>query len=238
MSKSHSAPNDDARAHHGTGEPILHPSEHPKLVLTIAVTVIVAITAGGFVLDFTEPDLALAVAINHAHVGWFGRLASAVYRLLEPGPAITITVAATGIIWWARKDIRPAAAFAGVVAVTWVPSDAIKLLVGRPRPPLAELADPYSPFQTDSSYPSGHVVFVTAFLIALAMLLGHSRRRTVIRWLTPILVIAVAIALTVDAVHYPTDVLASIAWSIAVAPAARLIWVDHIMANIPWLRPN
>ncbi|MEN0102741.1 MAG: hypothetical protein AAGC90_07430, partial [Curtobacterium sp.] len=41
----------------------------------------------------------------------------------------------------------------------------------------------------------------------------------------------------IDAVHYPTDALASVAWALAVAPAARLVWVDWLMPRIPYLRP-
>lgn len=33
----------------------------------------------------------------------------------------------------------------------------------------------------------------------------------------------------VDAVHYPSDIAASVAWALAVAPAARLVWVDSVM---------
>jgi hypothetical protein len=49
----------------------------------------------------------------------------------------------------------------------------------------------------------------------------------------PILVIAVSLA--IDAVHYPTDIAASIVWSLALAPASRLVWVDWVMPRIPFL---
>ena len=49
------------------------------------------------------------------------------------------------------------------------------------------------------------------------------------------LIVLVALALAVDAVHYPTDISASVAWSLAVAPAARLVWVDWVMPRVPVL---
>lgn len=219
-------------------EPILEAPGRPRLLVAVAVAAIALIVVAGFVLDFTEPDLPLAVATNRLHVGVVGTASSTVYRVFEPAPAIAITVAVTGIIWWVRKNIRPATAFAGVVAVTWVPSDAVKLLIGRPRPPMSALPHPYAPFQTDSSYPSGHVVFITAFVIALAMLLRSSRWGTLVRALAPLIVILAGTALTIDAVHYLSDVLASILWSAAVAPVARMAWVGYVMTRVRWLDPR
>jgi undecaprenyl-diphosphatase len=43
----------------------------------------------------------------------------------------------------------------------------------------------------------------------------------------------VGLAVVSDGLHYPTDVLASIAWALAMAPTARLIVVD---AGVGWLR--
>lgn len=125
-----------------------------------------------------------------------------------------------------RRRLQPS-----VVALTWIPSDLAKILVERPRPDAQLLAHPYSPAQVDASYPSGHTVFIAAFVIAALYLLGGTRWFRTALVIGIVLVAVVALSLVIDAVHFPTDVLASIVWSLAVAPAARLVWVDWILAR-------
>ncbi|MBT2504160.1 phosphatase PAP2 family protein [Curtobacterium sp. ISL-83] len=192
----------------------------------------------GFVLRASEPDAALADAFNTLHTGTVAAVTNLVYHVFSPVPAIAITAAVTALIWALRKDVRAAAAFAGVVALTWIPSDIVKIVVHRPRPDVYLLTHAYTPLQVDASYPSGHTVFVTAFVIALILVTRHTRWSRLVCVLGVLLIAGVAMSLLIDAVHYPTDVIASILWALAVAPAARLIWVDLLMRRIPILRPN
>lgn len=218
--------------------PILERSPVPLTTIVVAVVVAVVLIIVGFVLRATEPDAHLAQALNQLHVGGLALLTNTVYHVFSPAEAIIITVIVTGIIWWRQRDIRPAAAFAGLVAVTWIPSDIVKIIVHRPRPDVHLLAHAYTPYQVDASYPSGHTVFVTALVIGLVYVLRRTRWERLTIVLGTILVIIVLVSLTIDAVHYPTDVLASVVWALGVAPAARVVWVDWIMARIPFLRPE
>lgn len=214
---------------------ILVPTAYPLATGTIAVVAVVVITVLGFVLG--DVDLGLAQALNRLHTGALGAFTSGVYHAISPGPAIIVTVVVTGLIWALQRNIRPAAAFAGVVAITWVPSDLAKELVHRARPDTALLAHPF-PVQPDPSYPSGHTVFMVAFVIALTWLLRDTRWHTVAVVLGSLAVVVVAVSVSIDAVHYPSDALASVAWALAVAPAARLVWVDLLMPRLPYLRPD
>lgn len=215
---------------------ILRPSQHPLAILVTAAITIVALTSIGFVLASHPIDVALSQALNMSYAGSMGRLTNTVYKLFSPIPAILITVVATAVIWALSRQLRVAAAFAGVVAATWIPSDLIKLAVHRPRPDIHLMTHPFFPVQLDPSYPSGHTVFIAAFVIAVIFVLRGTRWLPLAVILGTILVIVVAVSLSIDAVHYPTDVVASILWSLAVAPAARLIWVDWLMPRIPLLR--
>lgn len=215
---------------------ILRPSQHPVAILVTAAITIVVLTGIGFVLTSHPIDLALSKALNMSHAGSMARLTNVVYQLFSPIPAILITVVATGVIWALSRQLRVAAAFAGVVAATWIPSDLIKLAVHRPRPDIHLMTHPFYPVQVDPSHPSGHTAFVTAFVVAVIFVLRGTRWLPLGAVLGAILVIVVAVSLSIDAVHYPTDVLASILWSLAVAPAARLIWADWLMPRIPLLR--
>lgn len=44
-----------------------------------------------------------------------------------------------------------------------------------------------------------------------------------------------ALALVTDGVHFPSDVIASVVWTLAVAPAVRYLWVDLVMPRVPLL---
>ena len=215
---------------------ILRRSGHPVAVLVTAGVVIVVLTGVGFLLRSNPVDLALSQTLNVMHTGSFGRLTNRVYEVFAPVPAIALTVVVTGVIWVLSRQLRVAVAFAGVVAVTWIPSDIVKLLVHRPRPDVHLLAHPFAPVQLDPSYPSGHTVFVTAFVLALLFVLRSTRWFPAGVILGTVLIVGVAVPLAIDAVHYPTDVAASVVWSLAVAPAARLIWVDWLMPLVPFLR--
>jgi undecaprenyl-diphosphatase len=217
---------------------ILRPSRHPVFVVVIAVLGALLVTAVGFALRSHAIDLAWAQALNTLHTGVVGTLSSLVYRGLEPVAAIALTILATGLIWLSTRQLRVAAAFAGMVALTWIPSDLVKIVVARPRPEGAVLSHAFLPAQVDASYPSGHTVFITAFVIALLFVLRGTRWMPVGVVLGVIAVFGVATAVTIDAVHYPTDVMASIVWGVTVAPGARVVWVDWLMPRIPGLRPR
>ncbi len=222
-----------ARVSRGTG--ILQPTTSRARAIAVAVAAAVLVTVGGFVLRAHSVDMGADVDLNRLRTGVVGALATGVYHLFSPVPAVLITVVLTGVIWaWAR-DLRVAAAFAGVVAATWLPSAVIKLLVHRQRPDSALLSHPYTPALTDASYPSGHAVFVTTLAIALVLVLRGTRWQSPATAIGAVVVAVVAVALVTDGVHFPSDVIASMVWALAVAPAVRYVWVDLVMPRLPLL---
>lgn len=192
-----------------------------------AIVMVVFLAVVGFVVRAFPADASLSATLNVLHIGALGALCTAVYTVFEPVPAILLTVVITGIVLARTRQLQVAAAFAGVVALTWLPSAALKIIVGRPRP--HGLTHPFVPAQVDASFPSGHVVFVTALLLAALMLIADRRRRRLAALLGAVGVVAVATALCIDGVHWPADVVASVLWALAVAPAARLLWVDVVL---------
>ncbi len=100
-----------------------------------------------------------------------------------------------------------------------------------PRTPLFSCT-PFSPAQVDASYPSGHTAFVTALVVTIVLGLAAGRSRWLGRIIGGLLTLGVAVALVVDGVHFPSDVVASIVWGIAVAPLARMIWVSVVLRGI------
>jgi len=213
---------------------ILVRSAYPLSTLAIGIGAVLLLTVVGFFLGTV--DIGLATALNELHTGALRAFTDGVYHAISPVPAIIVTVVVTGVIWAVQRNIRPAAAFAGVVAITWVPSAIVKELVHRARPDVSVLPHPF-PVQPDPGYPSGHTVFMVAFTIALCWVLRDTRWHGAAVVLGTVAVVVVWFSVTIDAVHYPTDALASVAWALAVAPAARLVWVDWLMPRLPVLRP-
>lgn len=193
---------------------------------------VVLLVVVGFVLRAHPVDAGLARALNSLHVGVLGAVGSAVYTVFEPVPAVLLTMVLTGLVWARTRRLVTAAAFAGVVALTWIPSDLLKVVVGRQRPDGSVLPHPFVPVQPDASFPSGHTVFVVALVLAGLMLVPAGPRRRVLAVLGGVVVLVVATALAVDGVHWPTDVVASVVWALAVAPVARIVWVDLVLTRV------
>lgn len=212
---------------------IFREADHPARVLAVAAGAFVLLVVSGIALRPGQ-DLGLARALNDLHTGAVGVVASAIYMVLEPLPSMAFTAAVAVVIWLVR-GLRTGAAFAGVVAATWIPTELIKVIVHRGRPDINLMPYPFLPVQTDSSFPSGHTAFIVALVVALAFVFRGKRWRWVVVGGGAIVIAVVGLALAVDAVHYPSDIVASIVWSLAVAPAARLIWVDWVIPRIPAL---
>lgn len=206
---------------------------HPAWLLGMAAATFALLVVTGIALRPGQ-DLGLARALNGLHTGALGVVASATYNVFEPGPSVVLTAALAVVIWIVR-DLRTGAAFAGVVAFTWIPAELIKLIVHRGRPDVHLMPYPFLPVQTDASFPSGHTAFIVALVVALAFVVQGTRWHPIVVGVGTVLIVLVALALAVDAVHYPTDIVASVAWSLAVAPAARLVWVDWVMPRAPGL---
>ncbi|SDQ21153.1 undecaprenyl-diphosphatase [Curtobacterium sp. UNCCL20] len=212
---------------------ILVRSPYPLAWIAIALAAVIVVTIVGFTLG--TADLGLSKALNGLHTGAVGAVSTAIYHVISPGPAIGITVVVVAVIWWRARDVRPALAFGGTIAITWVPSAIVKEIVHRARPDVAVLPHPY-PVQPDPGYPSGHTVYITAFVIALVWVLADTRWHRLAQVLGVVAIVVVFFAVTIDAVHYPTDAIASIAWSLLIAPGVRVVWVDWLMPRIPFLR--
>lgn len=99
-------------------------------------------------------------------------------------------------------------------------------LVNRPRPTTAEILR-VTEHPGSTSFPSGHLIFITISLVILMLCIGH---RYLPRWAMPIgwvvvalIVVAVGLDRIYGGAHWPTDVLAGI-----LIPVAWLSFVTSI----------
>ena len=185
----------------------------------------------------TSADLAVSKALNALHTGLVGTVSSAVYVLFGPTAAIVGTLVIAAVIWLVSRNLRLAVTFGAVVAVTWLTSALVKLLVDRPRPNPILLSHPFASQPVDASYPSGHAVFVTALVVTLILMTRGRPIRPIVTVAGGLLVAFVAFALVVDGVHYLSDVLASVVWSVGLAPLVLEVWNRVVLPRTYRRRP-
>jgi len=191
--------------------------------LFVAIVGVVLVFAGGVVLHASAFDLPVDRALNGLHTGAFAALADAVYIFVGPVYAVLGTAVLTAVILAVTRDLRLASTFAVTIAVTWLPSAVVKILVARPRPELALL--PHPPIaQHDASYPSGHAVFAAALVVTAVLVTRSTALRRVWAIAGGLAVIGIGVCLVADGVHFPTDVLASWVWSLTLAPLVCAAW--------------
>lgn len=208
------------------------PARRPLIAVLVALMGAVAVMILGFVMKSSQADQSVVVALNKLHTGAWGAFSSAVYRSLEPLPAVVITLVIAALIWAASKSLRTAILFGVTVAVTWLPVAAVKILVDRPRPDATLLSHPFSPLQTDGSFPSGHTAYVVALAIAFWFLLRDTRHAWIAIVFGVVGTAVIGLAVVSDGLHFPTDVLGSIIWSLTTAAAVRWIVVDLVAARV------
>ncbi|MDJ0361949.1 phosphatase PAP2 family protein [Rhodococcus sp. H29-C3] len=166
--------------------------------------------------------LAVAVHSNGALTGadapvaqWFldhrnstlDHLAIAITTAGGPPETAALGILVAVVLIWRTKRYGPALVLLATVAAASILCSALKLIVGRERPPLSiQLM-----LETDPSFPSGHVTGSAALLLMIALIVS-ARRPTAVR----VLFLGIALAITVVVactrmylgVHWLTDVCA------------------------------
>jgi membrane-associated phospholipid phosphatase len=211
----------------------LTPVAEPTATWVIGVGAVAVVAVFGFLVartsSFTADEIHLSAVLNAWHTGAIGAIASGVYAVFSPVPAIVITILVAAAILLRSRDLRLAITFGIVIAATWIPSALVKAAVARPRPDAAMLPHPFAVQPADASYPSGHLVFVTALVVTLILLTRGHRLRPLVTVLGVALVALVGASLVIDGVHYASDALASILWSIGVAPFILEAWNRFVL---------
>lgn len=198
-----------------------------------AIAAVVVVLAGGVAVRLAGSwEMSLSEALNRLHTGGLATLGDLLYTWAGPVPAVVVTVILTGLLLLVSRSTRIASTFAVTIAVTWLSMAVVKLAVDRPRPDAALLTLPYHPIQHDASYPSGHAAFLTVLAFALVSLIRRQTARVTAAVAAALLVASAALLLTIDAVHFPTDVVASVVWVLGVAPLVRALWVRVVLPRL------
>ena len=162
-----------------------------------------------------QPDLTTSLVFQQAEHPWVGALMVAVSALGFP-PINLLLVAATGALFW-LAGFRVESTFALVAGASGLVTQAIKVLVARPRPDagLVRVVEAVP----GHSFPSGHTFFYVTFFgflgYASYALLKPGRLRTALLWTCGALILLVGPSRIWLGHHWPSDVLASYALGLA-----------------------
>lgn len=180
----------------------------------------------------TSAEFAIDQNMSTHHTGAVNAVALTLDALFgDLSGAILLIVACLYLLVIRHAPVN-AIAFGAVTAVGWLSCYIVKAVVGRPRPDQTLLADPLVTVPATHSFPSGQVCLATALAFALYYL---ARRTT---WQRPtlgfgiILVLVVALSRLYLGVHYPTDVVASIATASGAILFFSGLWNRHAVAII------
>ncbi|HEY2644238.1 MAG TPA: phosphatase PAP2 family protein [Galbitalea sp.] len=212
---------------------MLWPLRQPVVAIVLGVVAVAVVSAAGFLLvkkdAVTQWDLSVNQWLSDHHVSFLTTIAHGIYTAFSPVEAIAITAVLTVIIFLVGRNWRAAGTFALTIAITWLPSDVLKILVDRPRPLASALADPFLPTPPDPSYPSGHMVFAASLAFTFIFMARGTRAMPWAILGGIVGIVVVAFALMYLGVHYPTDVAASILWSAGTVPAFLAIWDNYVV---------
>jgi undecaprenyl-diphosphatase len=161
------------------------------------------------------PDLMGSLAVQQVEHPWVSALMAAVSA---PGfmPLSLFIVGGVGGLLW-LSGYRRESAFALLASASTLLTEAIKMLVGRPRPDAGSVRVAES--VAGLSFPSGHTLFYVTFFgfvgYAGYALLKPGRLRTALLWICGALILLVGPSRVWLGHHWPSDVLASYALGLA-----------------------
>lgn len=149
------------------------------------------------------------------HLGWHSSVLDLVFLVLSYTGIGQVQLAANLLVYTWPKTRR----FAGPMLLVWLVSGlantAVKHAVERGRPSLMEWTQPQEPHKW-SSFPSGHTVTSFAIAFLFAIYLWPTRRRWA-GWALLAWAALVGLSRVYRGVHWPTDVVGSMALGLASA---------------------
>ncbi|MFC5268076.1 phosphatase PAP2 family protein [Kribbella qitaiheensis] len=142
-----------------------------------------------------------------------------------------LTVFTASLLWRVTKHLRPSVLLLTAIAGSGALTYAMKLLVARQRPgPSYVLGS----IDTSYSFPSGHTLDSTAFLLTLAGLLWMSGARLMLRigggLIAVLLSVGIGLSRLYLGYHWATDVLAG--WLLAITWLSVLATCAHLTRGL------
>lgn len=207
-----------------TPEPPARHSLKPHLIrVGIGLTFVLIL---GTLVRRSDFDYAITHAFNAQRNESVAAIVDTIYLGLKVPYAFYLLGACAVLIGLVYSNVRTAFIFVATVGLAWLPIPFFKDLFSRPRPDTSTMVNPSDIIPTDLSFPSGHTAFVSALAIALALALTPYVRRRYRYALVGVMILTIVIVVMTAGVHFPTDTLGSIVWTLAATPA---VW--HLLTR-------
>lgn len=210
-------------------ETVFGVARRPGVLVTGAVGVVCVLALGLLARSFAGL-VPFVVGVNAAHSGVADALALVFAGVAEPFGVAAILVIFCSVVAWRTKRVATAVIAVAIVGLTWLSTSAVKLVIDRPRPDWALVTHHIVAMESNSSFPSAHVVFAASLATAVMLLAWHSAARYWAMGFGLAFVIAMAAARIYVGVHDPIDVAAGAVYGISMT---LLCWsaIDWIAIN-------
>ncbi len=174
-------------------------------VSVFAVLALLAKTVAYFTFDVT-----ITHAIQAFHPGWFDYAMRFLTWIGFPPQAYLITALIVVFLWFSGLRWEAVVSVVSIIFISVI-GTGIKILVDRPRPS-ANLVHVFNQLH-DYSFPSGHVLFYTAFfgfLLFLAFtLLRHNWLRVAVMVVLILMIVGIGPSRIYEGEHWASDVVAA-----------------------------
>ncbi|WP_286166691.1 phosphatase PAP2 family protein [Arthrobacter sp. AQ5-05] len=162
-----------------------------------------------FIPGYAGAELVVDQELSGHHDGVLNAVAMALSGIFSPVGGTVLPALACLILLVVRCSPVNALAFGSVASVGWLSAQLFKVVVERPRPNPALLADPLAPESGFDSFPSGHVSLAVGLAFAIWLLARGTRWERFSVVFGSAMVAGLALSRLYVGVHYPTDVLAA-----------------------------
>jgi len=193
-----------------------------------AAGIILAVIVSGLVLSgsagWTAGEMELLRQVNTAHTAPLDVVALAIDWMFSPVVGVVLVLLSAGLVLLATRRPSAAIRFVLVVMIPTLGADVIKLLVNRPRPDIPSLPHVLLLEPGGLSFPSGHTSFAACFLLGVILVTAGHRWYPFVTGTAVVVVLATAASRVYLGVHYASDVVASIAYSIAGVALVNAAW--------------
>ncbi|MDJ0379136.1 phosphatase PAP2 family protein [Cryobacterium sp. PH31-L1] len=193
-----------------------------------AAGVILAVILTGFVLSgsagWTAGEMDLLRLVNTTHTAPVDAVALSIDWLFSPAVGAVLVLLAAGSVLLATRRPGPAIRFVAVVMIPTLGADVIKLLVHRARPDIPSLPHILLLEPGGLSFPSGHTSFAACLLLGIILVTSGRRWHPFVIGTSTVVVLATAASRVYLGVHYPSDVVASIVYSLAAVALVNAAW--------------
>jgi membrane-associated phospholipid phosphatase len=193
-----------------------------------AGAVMVGVIAVGLALrsnvGWTATEMDALRQVSTLHAPPFDWLALVINWLFAPAMAAVLVLTSVAVVFVVTRRPDQALRLLAIVAIPSLGTDVLKAVVSRARPDIPSLAHVLLLHPGGLSFPSGHTSFASCFALGLIIVAG-TKRRPLLLAVAAVVILATAASRVYLGVHYPSDVLASIVYSMAAVGLVNAGWV-------------